>query len=155
MEPSKAEGKRSLKYTMVEEEEEDDEDVGEPGLGEDEKKRREMTNSNRRASGSGSGSTPIACQADNCNADLSEAKHYYRRHKVCEVHSKAPAVQVAGLQKRFCQQCSRLETLVLQSLPIQAFFFVLVLEFLLCCLQWLSVIVVSQERSEEEAYNLI
>ncbi|KAL4339555.1 hypothetical protein GQ457_08G023320 [Hibiscus cannabinus] len=39
------------------------------------------------------------CQVEGCNADLTHAKHYHRRHKVCEFHSKAsnstilPAVQ--------------------------------------------------------------
>lgn len=48
------------------------------------------------------------CQAEGCNADLSDAKHYHRRHKVCEFHSKAATVIAAGLTQRFCQQCSRL-----------------------------------------------
>ena len=47
------------------------------------------------------------CQAEGCNADLAHAKHYHRRHKVCENHSKAATVIVAGLTQRFCQQCSR------------------------------------------------
>lgn len=47
------------------------------------------------------------CQAEGCNADLSHAKHYHRRHKVCEFHSKAATVITAGLTQRFCQQCSR------------------------------------------------
>lgn len=48
------------------------------------------------------------CQAEGCNADLTHAKHYHRRHKVCEFHSKAATVIAAGLTQRFCQQCSRL-----------------------------------------------
>lgn len=48
------------------------------------------------------------CQAEGCNADLTHAKHYHRRHKVCEFHSKAATVISAGLTQRFCQQCSRL-----------------------------------------------
>ncbi|CAM6051621.1 unnamed protein product, partial [Sphagnum compactum] len=51
------------------------------------------------------------CQAEGCKADLSTAKHYHRRHKVCELHSKAPTVIAAGLTKRFCQQCSRFHLL--------------------------------------------
>lgn len=47
------------------------------------------------------------CQAEGCNADLTNAKHYHRRHKVCEFHSKAATVIAAGLTQRFCQQCSR------------------------------------------------
>ncbi|KAK7339297.1 hypothetical protein VNO77_19955 [Canavalia gladiata] len=51
------------------------------------------------------------CQAEGCNADLSDAKHYHRRHKVCEYHSKAATVIAAGLTQRFCQQCSRFHLL--------------------------------------------
>lgn len=58
------------------------------------------------------------CQAERCGADLSEAKRYHRRHKVCDFHSKAPAVLVAGLPQRFCQQCSRSF-----SLPLLTSFF--------------------------------
>ncbi|KAL0429081.1 UNVERIFIED_CONTAM: Squamosa promoter-binding-like protein 8 [Sesamum radiatum] len=41
------------------------------------------------------------CQAEGCNADLTHAKHYHRRHKVCEFHSKAATVIAAGLTQRF------------------------------------------------------
>ncbi|CAL9052307.1 unnamed protein product [Musa banksii] len=51
------------------------------------------------------------CQAEGCKADLSGAKHYHRRHRVCEFHSKATVVIVGGLQQRFCQQCSRFHVL--------------------------------------------
>nr|GMD59376.1 squamosa promoter-binding-like protein 8 [Ipomoea batatas] len=51
------------------------------------------------------------CQAEGCNADLTHAKHYHRRHKVCEFHSKAATVIAAGLTQRFCQQCSRFHLL--------------------------------------------
>jgi hypothetical protein len=47
------------------------------------------------------------CQADRCGVDLTDAKRYYKRHKVCDTHAHAPVVIVAGLQQRFCQQCSR------------------------------------------------
>ncbi|XP_062229743.1 squamosa promoter-binding-like protein 12 isoform X1 [Phragmites australis] len=46
------------------------------------------------------------CQVEGCRVDLSSAKDYHRKHKVCEAHSKAPKVVVAGLDRRFCQQCS-------------------------------------------------
>ncbi|GER31201.1 squamosa promoter binding protein-like protein [Striga asiatica] len=59
---------------------------------------------------SGSGNSP-RCQAEGCHADLSHAKHYHRRHKVCEFHSKAATVIAAGLTQRFCQQCSRFHLL--------------------------------------------
>ncbi|CAI8592678.1 unnamed protein product [Vicia faba] len=58
----------------------------------------------------GSSNSP-RCQAEGCNADLSQAKHYHRRHKVCEFHSKAATVIVAGLTQQFCQQCSRFHLL--------------------------------------------
>ncbi|KAL3516923.1 hypothetical protein ACH5RR_023825 [Cinchona calisaya] len=51
------------------------------------------------------------CQAEGCNADLTNSKHYHRRHKVCEFHSKAATVIAAGLTQRFCQQCSRFHLL--------------------------------------------
>ncbi|KAL8091909.1 hypothetical protein AgCh_034250 [Apium graveolens] len=51
------------------------------------------------------------CQAAGCNANLTHAKHYHRRHKVCEFHSKAATVIAAGLTQRFCQQCSRFHLL--------------------------------------------
>ncbi|XP_041026601.1 squamosa promoter-binding-like protein 3 [Juglans microcarpa x Juglans regia] len=118
MATSRAEGKRSFKYKAVEEEEEEEEeeedDVGDLGFGEDEKKKQRemMTSSSKRAYGSG-GSTPVVvCQVENCNADFADAKPYHRRHKVCELHAKAPAVHLHGLQKRFCQQCSRFHLLL-------------------------------------------
>ncbi|KAG6428012.1 hypothetical protein SASPL_112260 [Salvia splendens] len=58
----------------------------------------------------GSANSP-RCQAQGCNADLTHAKHYHRRHKVCEFHSKAATVVAAGLTQRFCQQCSRFQLL--------------------------------------------
>ncbi|KAK3430055.1 hypothetical protein EUGRSUZ_E01600 [Eucalyptus grandis] len=69
-----------------------------------------------RAGGEGGGVGSAAanaprCQAEGCNADLTHAKHYHRRHKVCEFHSKAAAVIAGGLTQRFCQQCSRFHLL--------------------------------------------
>ncbi|KAJ0988132.1 hypothetical protein J5N97_006488 [Dioscorea zingiberensis] len=54
---------------------------------------------------------PPRCQVQGCNVDLSDAKAYYSRHKVCGIHSKSPKVIVAGLEQRFCQQCSRFHQL--------------------------------------------
>ncbi|KAD0637540.1 hypothetical protein E3N88_43943 [Mikania micrantha] len=57
-------------------------------------------------------STPISrCQVEGCNLDLSSAKEYHRKHRVCESHSKSPKVIVAGLERRFCQQCSRFQSM--------------------------------------------
>ncbi|RRT48583.1 hypothetical protein BHM03_00030994 [Ensete ventricosum] len=44
------------------------------------------------------------CQVEGCNIDLSGAKDYHRKHRVCETHSKCPRVIVAGQERRFCQQ---------------------------------------------------
>ncbi|XP_039026598.1 squamosa promoter-binding-like protein 14 [Hibiscus syriacus] len=51
------------------------------------------------------------CQVDNCKEDLSNAKDYHRRHKVCEIHSKATKALVEKQMQRFCQQCSRFHPL--------------------------------------------
>lgn len=62
------------------------------------------------ASGGGGGAAVVAppcCLVENCEADLSCCKKYHQRHRVCEVHAKAPVVLVDGLRQRFCQQCSR------------------------------------------------
>ncbi|KAI3728646.1 hypothetical protein L6452_17285 [Arctium lappa] len=61
--------------------------------------------------GGGSSSGTRCCQAEKCTADLTEAKQYHRRHKVCELHAKAQSVIVAGSPQRFCQQCSRFHEL--------------------------------------------
>ncbi|KAG6422417.1 hypothetical protein SASPL_118988 [Salvia splendens] len=47
------------------------------------------------------------CVVEGCNVDLSTAKDYHRKHRVCSIHSKAPKVVIGGLERRFCQQCSR------------------------------------------------
>ncbi|KAF2572133.1 hypothetical protein F2Q70_00001962 [Brassica cretica] len=47
------------------------------------------------------------CQVEGCNLDLSSAKDYHRKHRICENHSKFPKVVVSGVERRFCQQCSR------------------------------------------------
>ncbi|XP_022886678.1 squamosa promoter-binding protein 2-like [Olea europaea var. sylvestris] len=52
---------------------------------------------------------PPCCAVDKCEVDLRACKKYYQRHKVCEVHSKAPEVIVSGVRQRFCQQCSRFQ----------------------------------------------
>lgn len=62
----------------------------------------------RVRSGSPGGANHPMCQVDDCSEDLSTAKDYHRRHKVCEVHSKASKALVGKQMQRFCQQCSRL-----------------------------------------------
>ncbi|URE10280.1 SBP-box family member protein [Musa troglodytarum] len=54
----------------------------------------------------------VWCSVDGCRSDLSNCREYHRRHKVCELHSKTPAVMVGGVEQRFCQQCSRFHPLV-------------------------------------------
>ncbi|CAA0824388.1 Squamosa promoter-binding-like protein 14 [Striga hermonthica] len=65
----------------------------------------------RVRSGSPSGPNYPMCQVDDCKEDLSRAKDYHRRHKVCEVHSKAGNALVRKQMQRFCQQCSRFHLL--------------------------------------------
>ncbi|KAK7244250.1 hypothetical protein RIF29_39069 [Crotalaria pallida] len=102
------ERKESLAEEVEDEVEEEDEIVG------DEKKKVAAGGSSgRRGLSGGSGGVSLpSCQAERCGADLSDAKRYHRRHKVCEFHSKAPVVVVAGQRQRFCQQCSRFHDLV-------------------------------------------
>ncbi|KAF3618599.1 Squamosa promoter-binding-like protein 3 [Capsicum annuum] len=61
---------------------------------------------------SSSSSLTRNCQAEKCSVDLSDAKQYHKRHKVCENHAKSQVVVVAGLRQRFCQQCSRFDHLL-------------------------------------------
>ncbi|XP_028776681.1 squamosa promoter-binding protein 1-like [Neltuma alba] len=49
----------------------------------------------------------LRCQADECGVDLTMAKKYHQRHRVCDRHSKASVVLVFGIRQRFCQQCSK------------------------------------------------
>ncbi|XP_057963989.1 squamosa promoter-binding-like protein 1 [Malania oleifera] len=56
-------------------------------------------------------SNRAVCQVEDCGADLSNAKDYHRRHKVCEMHSKASRALVGNVMQRFCQQCSRFHAL--------------------------------------------
>lgn len=61
----------------------------------------------RRGYCSGGVMGTVRCQVEGCEAALGSAKEYHRRHRVCEVHAKAPVVVVMGRHQRFCQQCSR------------------------------------------------
>ncbi|KAJ0052366.1 hypothetical protein Pint_02295 [Pistacia integerrima] len=65
----------------------------------------------KAGSSGGGGGSGRNCQVEKCTADLSDAKQYHRRHKVCEVHAKAQVVLLAGIRQRFCQQCSRFHEL--------------------------------------------
>lgn len=68
------------------------------GVGNDNKERKVQAGSSNRG----------MCQVEGCAADLSRAKDYHRRHKVCEMHAKANKALVGNVIQRFCQQCSRL-----------------------------------------------
>lgn len=61
---------------------------------------------NKKVRSGSPGNYPM-CQVDNCKEDLSNAKDYHRRHKVCDLHSKATQALVSKQLQRFCQQCSR------------------------------------------------
>ncbi|KAK6124396.1 hypothetical protein DH2020_041889 [Rehmannia glutinosa] len=106
MESGKEEGKNIMQVPEFYEEDEEDEDIEE-----DNKRIRALTTSKRRQSSSAGGSTQRSCQIEDCTADLTDAKQYHRRHKVCEFHAKAAVVILAGLRQRFCQQCSRFHEL--------------------------------------------
>ncbi|KFK38868.1 spl5 [Arabis alpina] len=94
--------------SLVEEEMENDMDEEEEDGGEEDKRRRMM----ERVRGPITDRVPSRlCQVDRCAANLTEAKQYHRRHRVCEVHAKASAATVAGVRQRFCQQCSRFHEL--------------------------------------------
>ncbi|XP_002984162.2 squamosa promoter-binding-like protein 17 isoform X2 [Selaginella moellendorffii] len=59
----------------------------------------------------GSANHTPRCQVEGCKTDLSSAKDYHRRHKVCAMHSKSAKVSVNNIEQRFCQQCSRFHVL--------------------------------------------
>ncbi|KAI3988339.1 hypothetical protein MKX01_012128 [Papaver californicum] len=83
----------------------DDEEVGLGfGCANDKKRKGKKSCSNE---GIGVSSPSPCCQVGKCKDDLTVAKTYHKRHKVCEFHSKASVVILAGLHQRFCQQCSR------------------------------------------------
>ncbi|CAD5190304.1 unnamed protein product [Musa acuminata subsp. malaccensis] len=117
-EPSRKSTKeKTRKDTAVATGNDEDEEEQEEAAAEADKKRRPPSSSSSAArrgvsgGGGGGGAPQPCCQAENCTADLTEAKRYHRRHKVCEAHSKAAVVMVAGFRQRFCQQCSRFHEL--------------------------------------------
>jgi hypothetical protein len=93
----------------------------------------------RHRAGSPGSQVPM-CQAEGCKADLSTAKHYHRRHKVCEFHSKAPTVIVGAHTQRFCQQCSRYGSLSKIILTLRfSVFHVFALKYKISLIQLLQV----------------
>ncbi|KAM1304081.1 hypothetical protein ACFX2F_021803 [Malus domestica] len=69
----------------------------------------------------GTTSNRAVCQVEDCKADLSNAKDYHRRHKVCDMHSKATKALVGNVMQRFCQQCSRLVPFYCYFLVVETF----------------------------------
>ncbi|GJU91930.1 squamosa promoter-binding protein 1-like protein [Tanacetum coccineum] len=92
-----------LKNEMMDDCEDDDDE----NFGEGSRKKKVL---GKRASGS-AGSIQPCCQVEGCTTDMTNCKTYHRRHKVCEVHAKAPIVVTNSCQQRFCQQCSRFHDL--------------------------------------------
>ncbi|TKW12329.1 hypothetical protein SEVIR_5G029400v4 [Setaria viridis] len=72
--------------------------------------RRRSSEEERPRKGASS-STPPSCQVDGCHADLSGARDYHKRHKVCEAHTRTSVVCIKNVEHRFCQQCSRFHLL--------------------------------------------
>ncbi|KAL9145274.1 hypothetical protein ABFS82_13G031300 [Erythranthe guttata] len=103
----------NMKKTAADHQSQDHDLFGGGGAPDQEDKRKRAasgggaTNTKKSSGGGGASSTMKSCQAEKCSADLSDAKTYHRRHKVCEHHAKAQVVVVAGIRQRFCQQCSR------------------------------------------------
>jgi hypothetical protein len=76
----------------------------------------------RPRKGASSSTTP-SCQVDCCHADLSGARDYHKRHKVCEAHTRTTVVCIKNVEHRFCQQCSRLVTNFVVRLQLLIIFF--------------------------------
>ncbi|KZV28191.1 squamosa promoter-binding-like protein 12-like [Dorcoceras hygrometricum] len=73
--------------------------------------RSSNTSTPKKTKASGPNAPIPRCQVEDCNLDLSMAKEYHQKHRVCEIHSKCPKVYVGGQERRFCQQCSRFHSL--------------------------------------------
>ncbi|GFP95567.1 squamosa promoter-binding-like protein 12 [Phtheirospermum japonicum] len=67
--------------------------------------------SSKKTKSSGQNHSVPRCVVEGCTFDLSKSKEYHRKHRVCDSHSKSPKVVVGGLERRFCQQCSRFHSL--------------------------------------------
>lgn len=103
--------KDKMKKDCVAEAEGDDLAGGASAPEDDKRKRLASGGGPSSAKKGGADASMKSCQAEKCSADLTEAKAYHRRHKVCEHHAKAQAAVVAGIRQRFCQQCSRFHEL--------------------------------------------
>ncbi|OAY73653.1 Squamosa promoter-binding-like protein 7 [Ananas comosus] len=55
----------------------------------------------KAAAAAAAAGTPFPrCQVEGCDKSLVDAKDYHKRHKVCDVHAKAPKVIVLGAEQR-------------------------------------------------------
>lgn len=52
--------------------------------------------------------TAVFCQTPHCGADISNAKAYCRRYRVCVECISASSMVVNGIEQRYCQQCGHL-----------------------------------------------
>mmetsp|Transcript_11598 Transcript_11598/g.24886 ORF Transcript_11598/g.24886 Transcript_11598/m.24886 type:complete len:375 (+) Transcript_11598:341-1465(+) len=48
------------------------------------------------------------CRVPTCCMDLSSARPYCQKYRICEEHQKALFVEIDGKEMRFCQQCGRM-----------------------------------------------
>ncbi|GJT48683.1 squamosa promoter-binding-like protein 13A [Tanacetum coccineum] len=70
-----------------------------------------MSSSKRACTKATDATQVVNCLVDGCMDDLSNCGKYHQRHKVCEAHSKSPQVLINDQILRFCQQCSRFQSL--------------------------------------------
>nr|GEY18371.1 hypothetical protein [Tanacetum cinerariifolium] len=70
-----------------------------------------MSSSKRACTKATDATQVVSCLVDGCMGDLSNYGKYHQRHKVCEAHSKSPQVLINDQLLRFCQQCSRFQSL--------------------------------------------
>ncbi|KAF2613757.1 hypothetical protein F2Q70_00008306 [Brassica cretica] len=90
---------------------EEEEDTFEEEDGEEQEEEVASEKTQKGKATSSSSNSGVCCQVERCTADMSRAKQYHKRHKVCEFHAKAPVVRISGGYQRFCQQCSRFHDL--------------------------------------------
>lgn len=51
------------------------------------------------------------CRAPGCQADVSRAKSFNWRYRICEEHRSAQSVSIDGEPMRFCQMCAKFQPL--------------------------------------------
>lgn len=109
------EGKRELekrrRVVVLDEEEEVGDEVGALNLNLGGQMYSWEGKTGKKSKVGGATTNRAVCQVDDCQTDLIGAKDYHRRHKVCNLHSKATRALVGNVMQRFCQQCSRFHAL--------------------------------------------